>query len=743
MRRVIVLLLSAVLAASSLTSKIKNSIEKWDRNAYTSLFGSPDISGANEIFLLRPKKVIVKKQKNILKISILRKPFPFLQVWRIETKEGKIIKKEVLASLGRIAFYGPEDSRCYVLKKADVKLPDLNVKFNGGVLCEWPDSFLFRGNGIFSFRPSSFVERKNLFYLFSKEELREKVSFLLLRIQRKSGADVKFSIGPETSLTETEKKIFQKYSPWLGKHFSKEFKNEIFRPVPKGGAFVILGGSHPLSYTYNPQSEKEIFVSDIKKGRYISLYTSSKKMVLLLPYLPSGYTTGIKGEIDPYENIIKAEADINFGKEVSKPIYFSLSPELIINKILDENGREIIFTENSGNSYKVYPNGCFQKLTIKYTGKISRIDSFSNLWGGFFFPTLWYPYFGDFHMFFLNLKLKRGKSLLSAGKKIGSNYVSEVPVSYIPIVISKFRGKEIKDGLEIYWERRNARAISEIKEAYKKALKLFGKPSWTVRVALRVSSFYFGSSSTGLINLEILPPKGAHIYSPYPMICGRKSLVTHEILHQWWGGLTKPYSLSEYWINEGMVTLLSGMLSCEKRFEKKYRATFIGDKKFPPLLLGGRIGYYSNSIKELFKHLHYRAALVIDMARIALGDEDFLKASREFLEKYKFKKYRWKEFADFFEKKIGKPGFFNPWVYTYFTPKFTYKLLNGKLIIEEKTPLKIEGKKYHFQIPVPVEINGKRKILWVDGNGKIKVKGKFKIRDDELPARFYYSKYRE
>ncbi|GEM_PF-2103976 len=738
MRKLALILVPFILMATTLSQKMENAIKKWDKRAYLSLFENPEISSVESVFLLKPIKVKVYQKKDILRIAILRKPAPFLQTWRITVKNGKIVHKEILNSIERVSYYGADDSHCYVLNDAKIKVPDLEVKFAGGTLCQWPDSFIFSGMGVFRFRPSSYVERKNLLYLISQEQLEQNINFLFLRVQSKSGAQVKFSIGKEIRLPQEIRNIFEKNAALVGYHFSPQFKTRVFRPVPEGGALLVLGGKDSYQYTYNPQSEKEIFISNVKNGRYLSFYTPSSKVVLLLTQ-PRPYEVVIDGVLDPLNNWIKAKAEFHFKEPMNKPLYFSISSGIEIDKITDEREEDLVFQKNSKMGYTVYPNLSLTKLTIYYHGQINKVDSYSNLWGGYFFPTLWYPYFGNYMRYRIRLKQQGTKgTLILPGKKEGDFYVSEVPSSYIPVLVGSFKGKSEKDNLKVFWERRDLRAIRNTFDAYKRASKIFGTPNWTIKVGIRAGEYYFGSSTTGLINLEILKPIDRAIFSAIPLVCGRRSIIMHEMLHQWIGGATKPYSLADYWVSEGLTSLLTGMSVCKRNFEGKYRKQFINSPIVVPLALGGRIGYYNNSIKDIFNHLHYRSALVINMARIALGDKKFLEAVREFVDKYKFKEFRWRNFAKLMEDKMGKPGFFKPWIYTYFIPEFSYTYASGKLTIEEQTPIEIEGKEYHFPVPVPVKIRGKKEIIWVEGKRVISVPpGKIKLMIKGLPARFY------
>lgn len=722
---------------ASLQSKIKKAIVNWDRNAYLSLFADPFISEADEVFRFRPEKVEVLRQGDFIILGILRKPFPLIEVWRIKEKDGKIVYKKVISSIKQNAYYSVGDAKCYRLKEASINLPDLKVNFSGGKFCSWPDIFLFEGEGRFVFTPSDPVEKRALLYQIGEDRVEEKISFMALRLQRQPGADVKFTIGEKLPLEEKERKLFLSQLKNFGLYYSPILKAEVLPPVPVSGAVAIMGKGRTYKYTYDPSAEREIFFTDLQAGKYLALYSPPGKVAIFVKS-PKPEFINLKVRLETETNTLNGRAEISFPEPVKGRLYFYLAPDLNIADARDEKGRPLILEKSYGGTYEVYPNGSLTRIAVNYRGKVNRVESYSSLAGGYFYPTSWYPSFGGYFRYRLDVNA-RGADLVVPGDKRGGYYESTSPVSYIGLGMGKIRGSYAMGPLEIYWERKRLRDISLCKVAFNKVKKSLGPLPWKVKVLLSEGLFYYGASSPGLVFLRIIPLPRENIYRPGPMPCGEKYLVYHEFIHQWIGGLISPKTFSDYWVNEGLTALLSGVFS-SRGFEGKFRKTFIGENRVPPLEMGGRIGYYKGSIRDVFVYLHYRAALVLNMARIYMGEEKFLQAVRDFLRENRFKEYRWEDFTTFLEKRMGKPGFFLPWVETDFNPEFSFKYSGGILKIKERRGLEIAGKKMHFQIPILIKTGGKEKILWVNGEGSIKVPPDFKIEEKLLPAVFYREK---
>ncbi len=731
-----VFLLVALSLRASLVSKLKASIENLDKEAYLALFADPSMSGLQEIFRFKPIRVKILRQGNVLTIGILRKPFPLIEAWKIQEDGERIVRKEVLFTIRANAYYGEEDCRCYLLKQATVSLPDLKILFTGGKFCQWPDIFMFLGRGSFTFSPSDPAEARALRYQIGEEKLEERISFLALRIQHDPGASVKFTIGSEVPLGQRERMLFRKHLANFGLYYSPLLEAEVLPSVPRAGAVALLGGGRLYKYIYDPSSEREIYLADLKAGKYLSLYSPPGKIMIILKP-PSPEFLRINGELNTETGTVEAEAEVLFSEPVERKFYFYLAPGLKVGKVRDDRGLPVVFQKGSGGTYEIYPNGSLRGFRIKYSGEIKPIESYSSLAGGYFYPTSWYPSLNGFYRYSVRLKT-RGGDLLVPGKRAGETYRSEVPVPYVGLGFGRFKGKFQWENLEVFWERKSLKDAYAVKRALERVEKFLGPLPWKVKVILARGIFYFGASSPGLVMLRILPVD-RNIYSPGPMPCGKKYLIYHEMVHQWVGGLISPTTFSDYWVNEGLTSLMAGMLSCGG-FEEKFRKTFIEDVTLPPLVMGGRIGYYRSSIRNVFAHLHYRSALVLNMARLALGEEEFLNVVKEFLRENRFREYRWGKFTSFLEKRMGRPGFFLPWVQTDFIPEFNYYYEDGVLVVNERRALKIGDREVHFQIPVPVKTRGGRKILWVNGRGSLYVSGKFKIEDKVLPAVFHRSR---
>jgi len=149
-------------------------------------------------------------------------------------------------------------------------------------------------------------------------------------------------------------------------------------------------------------------------------------------------------------------------------------------------------------------------------------------------------------------------------------------------------------------------------------------------------------------------------------------LVAHELAHQWFGNKVTNATWSDLWIQEGMATLSEGL-------PLRY---FLGDDDFKNWLKvrreqvmaqpGGSVyvpesAIASGNLSRMFdSRLTYRkAAWVLNMLRVHVGDEDFFAGLRSYLDEYAYSTASTNDFRLAMETVSGKPlsTFFDQWVY--------------------------------------------------------------------------------
>lgn len=149
-------------------------------------------------------------------------------------------------------------------------------------------------------------------------------------------------------------------------------------------------------------------------------------------------------------------------------------------------------------------------------------------------------------------------------------------------------------------------------------------------------------------------------------------LVAHELAHQWFGNKVTNATWSDLWIQEGMATLSEGLSLRYFLGEEDYRNWLRLRREQVMALPGGSIYIPESEVSDdnllrMFdSRLTYRkAAWVLNMLRVHVGDENFFAGLRSYLETYAYSSASTEDFREIMESVSGKPlgTFFAQWVY--------------------------------------------------------------------------------
>lgn len=150
---------------------------------------------------------------------------------------------------------------------------------------------------------------------------------------------------------------------------------------------------------------------------------------------------------------------------------------------------------------------------------------------------------------------------------------------------------------------------------------------------------------------------------------GVKSLLAHEIAHQWFGDAVTEKDWHHIWLSEGFATYLEvvyadSMLpnrSLEKSMLQMRQAVITANQKNPKPVI-------DNSVTDMRKLLntnsYQKGAWVLHMLRNELGDELFWKGIRQFYQEYKNKNALTEDFCKIMEEISGRDlaYFFDQWL---------------------------------------------------------------------------------
>jgi len=235
---------------------------------------------------------------------------------------------------------------------------------------------------------------------------------------------------------------------------------------------------------------------------------------------------------------------------------------------------------------------------------------------------------------------------------------------------------------------------------------------WDKYAQIAVEEHFGGmehTSATTLSAASLVNPKLAPEYS-HPA----DDLVAHELAHQWFGDLVTCKDWGEMWLNEGFASYAEELWD-EKLYGKEMveldiwnrRNQWLANQRAYPLPLVNR-GF--KDISETFANVYGKAAIVIHMLRLELGDEDFFRGLRHFLQKHRHQNVTSADLARAIEEATGKNVdlFFDQWVYGAGAPKFevnySFETAAKQVKVEVKQTQKVEGKVGIFNVPVEAEV---------------------------------------
>jgi len=134
------------------------------------------------------------------------------------------------------------------------------------------------------------------------------------------------------------------------------------------------------------------------------------------------------------------------------------------------------------------------------------------------------------------------------------------------------------------------------------------------------------------------------IHDPAPDLDANwERIIAHEAAHQWWGDLVTLRTWSETWLNEGFATYFDHMYVAATRGEDEGAVDLLvkkmaylneaGNRYIRPIVFDRY-----NRIEDNFdNHTYQKAAANIHLLRHLLGDDDFYRILKSFLQEYAFK----------------------------------------------------------------------------------------------------------
>ena len=287
---------------------------------------------------------------------------------------------------------------------------------------------------------------------------------------------------------------------------------------------------------------------------------------------------------------------------------FGLLPNLRVTRVMDENGQELFFIQESrkedGSFYAILPKAPEAKqehsITVEYAGD-KVLEQAGE--GSFYVSarTSWYPNlngFGERALYDLTFKVPHKYKVIAVGKLQGESVEQDFAVAHwvtpSPVAVAGFNYGDYKR-IDLPDEKTGYKIsgyyLTELPDSLRhySVLQSMAPGSMTkyaleqTRAQLQVCTFFFGKSTYDDIYITEQPnfnfgqswpnlvylPISAYIDSTQRwMLFGHidnkftgfvQEVTPHEVAHQWWGHAVGWASYHDQWLSEGFAEFSAGL----------------------------------------------------------------------------------------------------------------------------------------------------------------------------------------
>lgn len=464
---------------------------------------------------------------------------------------------------------------------------------------------LFIGDGIFSFKPATDFEEKQL-ARFYKKELTSDTTFvkpfklLYLRFADSTYTELNkylnFYHSPPSKEEKEEKDYCERYI--FEKHNDDVIYNVLLSKSMNSTngffyAHISDERTEPIFFCYNPNQREEVeFQNRVSELNYLRQtinqfhkkedyrnnidFNTERKCVLCVNHYKINISMVKKGNFTSQVNI-----SYSVLKDSVKLLRFKLDEDLNVDSVLNGGGTCIQFIkEDKSPNLILFLGNLLKKrdsteVTIFYHGKLLKDN-----WNSYYckLSTYWYPRIsGGYRATYdLTFKIPSNYECISVGTKIKDEkkgkyricrWVYDKPLSDAHFKIGNFKTrtisiKEYPDISIIISEK----CIKKLNKYYKtqseiKILHIIGHDIVNI---IKLFSYLFGKFPYDKLLITDSPYKGAISFPAFILIPlkyfiilgfeGKSEIIrAHEVAHQWWGNSIECKTYHDVWLSEGFA----------------------------------------------------------------------------------------------------------------------------------------------------------------------------------------------
>lgn len=444
----------------------------------------------------------------------------------------------------------------------------------------------------------------------------------------------------------------------------------------------------------------------------------------------------IDADVNPRTQSITATAKIDFtAPDKVSELVFELNNALTIDKVTDAAGQALHGARNAQdntihiNLSQPLNKGQQAQVAISYAGKLTgdeespvygiRFAALHADYGYLLYPARWFPVSGytvDRFTADLRVTVPSEYNVIASGDEkttAAGDHKTEsfhYDNSSFPGSIAIVKASPVKVSSEgvtsqVYFRNEQAGTAQAYGEEAGKILTFLTSeyglaPQARLAIVETDSGAVNGYSAPGIL---FLAPSA--ITSKV-----NNRVLANQIARQWWGVLVSPSSRNHLWLDNGEARFAE-MLWDEHtagpaQMEADVKATYIEalTVKDPPVLQAARLDDYS---PEYWAVTAAKGAAVLNMLRSVVGDENFKKGQKQFIEQYGWKSVNTDDFRKVMEQVSGEDlrYFFLQWLESSGAPEF--KLSYS--ILRTQTGFRVVGKVNQdldtFRMPVDLRID--------------------------------------